>query len=241
LSGLKATTDDLLEFANAYTGPRNDFAFAVYHRRGRKVYVVCASASSPSPITPPSEGAAQVPQLPQQQEERQKDEEKEQRQQQRQHVAADDMDGIVAGVGNLNMRGVPESKEPDSDDEVPLTAVAPSSDGKPRLFMGRRSFVVNAEAVQDLYETPTYAVEKLIVEALRDAIPAGSVIWEPCHGNGRISDTLAAAGYSVIKTDLFTLPVSDSMTHSHETCMTPLLTYTISHLYLVGEARLSEV
>ena len=71
--------------------------------------------------------------------------------------------------------------------------------------LGRRSYRANAEPQQDLYATPTWAVSKMVTYILAHVIK-NKVIWEPCHGNGRITDVLRAAGYKVIATDLYTLP-----------------------------------
>ena len=158
LSGLKATADQLLEFAIGNTGPRYDFAFAAYHRRGRKVYVIGASASAPSPITPPSEGAevSSLP-LPQQvvgEADNVSKEEKEAGGKAEGKaelimapvvppavssvVSATDLSGIEAGVGAMRMAGPPE--ESDEEASPPLVGVTGAA-AEGRVFMGRRSHI----------------------------------------------------------------------------------------------------
>jgi len=78
---------------------------------------------------------------------------------------------------------------------------------EPRLFKGRRSHVANAEPEQDLYETPTWDVEKMAIFILKKMgkLPSTTRVWEPCAGNGRISATLTEMGYGVVASGLFTL------------------------------------
>jgi len=61
---------------------------------------------------------------------------------------------------------------------------------------------------QDLYETPDRVID-VIVQDVIDQYPAPYHRWtifEPCAGNGAISNYFEKIGYYVIKRDLYTLP-----------------------------------
>jgi len=73
-----------------------------------------------------------------------------------------------------------------------------------RSPMGIRAHIAGADIVPDLYETPEWAINKLIAFLHeREWLSSTDTVWEACNGGGRISGALEKAGFNVIKTDLF--------------------------------------
>jgi hypothetical protein len=62
-----------------------------------------------------------------------------------------------------------------------------------------------ARKEHDFYPTPPWVTGVLVRYIdfhLRDIGPAGSTIWEPACGDGRMAEVLAAAGYRVVASDI---------------------------------------
>jgi hypothetical protein len=193
--GLKSSAAEVLEFVNSNTGVAHNFAFAVYIRLNAKIYIVrAAGGTSVTPdITPPPEPAAPAITATTVAAPTTDDE------------LADKMAGLAISLPAATPAPAPAPAPAEPAPEAsPALSPEPSSEVR-KLFMGRRSFTSNAEPEQDLYETPSWAVEKM-VNIILESVPRTMVIWEPCHGNGRITNALRSAGFTVIFTDFYTLP-----------------------------------
>ena len=191
--GITATSAELKAFIKLNTSPRVPYQFAAYITRPMSRIVLCAAEPPASDAEP--EVFAE---------------------------AAED-DGMEALVGKARalelddeeegafvQAGMPareeeeervvRNKEPEARDDEAEEDAPP----EPRSPFGHRSFISNAEAVPDLYETPTWAAKKLLAFLrVREWLSPTETVWEACNGGGRISGVLEAAGFNVIKTDLF--------------------------------------
>jgi hypothetical protein len=56
-------------------------------------------------------------------------------------------------------------------------------------------------AANDFYPTPFSIIEKLLSQL---DWPAGTLVWEPCVGDGRVADALVSHGYNVVTGDITT-------------------------------------
>lgn len=190
---LKADSQQLLDFVNDNTGTSHDYAFAVYHRMNAKVYTIRADGGRITPdITPPSEPVAAAPATPAAATPAAV------KPATASPVALSEDDELAAAMGGIHISSPAATPEPDAAPAIPESQ-------PPALFKGRRSYVAGTEPEQDLYETPKWAVEKMI-SIILSSTSRDLIIWEACHGNGRITDSLREAGFKVIATDFFTLP-----------------------------------
>jgi len=87
----------------------------------------------------------------------------------------------------------------------------------------------NQKKKPDQYWTMPHSIDPLVkylVEFYED--PTQITIWEPCHGEGGLTNPLRTAGFNVISTDLYTLPEHISFINckdedgvEHEECEVP--------------------
>jgi len=87
----------------------------------------------------------------------------------------------------------------------------------------------NQKKKPDQYWTMPHSIDPLVkylVEFYED--PTQITIWEPCHGEGGLTNPLKTAGFNVISTDLYTLPdhvsfinCKDEEGVEHEECEVP--------------------
>ena len=187
-NGINATPDELLTFLKSNTGPRHGYSFGCYQRQAIKVSLVRGSSPSgaSSPVVLGSPVALPAP------------------------VPAPDEDADLAEnfTRQMNLGGdeeeVPRFVPQAEEEDLPRGGAGAEDKHEHRSPKGRRSFVPGAEAIPDLFETPTWAVQKIMsFLRVRALLAPEDIVWEPCNGGGRISSVLEQAGFPVIKTDLF--------------------------------------
>ena len=163
-AGLQACPPQIVEFVKENAGTTHDHAFAVYDRTRKCVFVVRAGEGrlSPEPITPVGEPHTPAP--------------------------APEDDGLAEMFGRrLDLSGagagagaefVPQGGAGAGAEIVSRRAAAMRADeeNSPQRWVdteaeekpehrspkGRRSYLAGAEAVPDLYETPQWAVRKIL-------------------------------------------------------------------------------
>ena len=189
--GITATSAELKAFIKLNTSPRVPYQFAAYITRPMSRIVLCAAEPPASDAEPEVFAEA---------------------------AEDDGMDALVVKARALELddeeegafvqAGMPAREEleerGDGETTAPPMRDDEAEEDTVRSPMGIRAFKADAEAIPDLYETPTWAVHKLLSFLReREWLSSTETVWEACNGGGRISGVLEEAGFNVIKTDLF--------------------------------------